>query len=87
MNGVTGGDIKYAVRALARRPAFTAVLLVTLALGIGVNAAILSVARGSLLHAPPADALDELVAVYTTSRRGFPRSVWTHYAVCECSLR
>ncbi len=67
-------DMRYAVRTLATKPGFTSVALATLALGIGANTAMFSVVYATLFRAPPVHEPDELVAVFTTSRRGAPRS-------------
>ncbi len=60
-------DIKYALRALGHTPAFTAVVVITLALGIGANTAIFSVVRGVLLKALPHRDGDRLVYLRQTS--------------------
>jgi putative ABC transport system permease protein len=58
-------DFKYAIRSFVRRPLFTAVIVLTLALGIGSNVALFSVANAVLLRALPYDQPEELALVWT----------------------
>jgi predicted permease len=54
-------DLRLAARSLARRPGFTVVAVLILALGIGANTAIYSVIHGSLLRALPYPEADRLL--------------------------
>jgi putative ABC transport system permease protein len=58
-------DIRHAVRTIVRRPAFAATVVLTLAIGIGANAAIFSVVNGVLLRPLPYPEAENLVSLWT----------------------
>jgi predicted permease len=60
-------DLVYAIRQLTKNPGFTAVALVTLALGIGINATAFTLVNVALYRMPPYPHPDQLVSVYSTT--------------------
>ena len=68
-------DLRYACRTLSRRPAFFAVAVLSLALGLGANTAIFSLVNAVLLRSLPVDRPEELLfvtAAGTEGRSGAP---------------
>ena len=66
-------DIRYAIRSFARTPGFTAVVVLTLALGIGANVALVSVVRSVLLRPLPYAEPDRVVSIWS-QWAGFPKT-------------
>ena len=62
-------DLKHAFRMLIKRPAFTLVAVITLAVGIGANTAIFSVVNGVLLRPLPYPEADRIVRLWEQTSR------------------
>ena len=76
-------DLKYGLRMLAKNPGFTAIAIVTLALGLGANSVVFSNVNVMLLRPFPFKDLSRVVAVYETAGTSNQDSV----AVAPANLR
>jgi putative ABC transport system permease protein len=75
-------ELRHALRMLAKRPAFTLVAVLTLAVGIGANTAIFSVVNGVLLRPLPYPEPDRIVRLYEQTPR-FPRVSVSYPNFCD----
>lgn len=78
-----GSDVRYGLRTLWRSPGFSAVAIVTLALGIGANLAIFALVNAVLIRPLPFHEPSELTAVHLLVPErdgpgGFNRTIWSY---------
>ena len=78
-------DVRFALRHFAKAPAFTAIAVTTLALGIGANTAIFSVVHRLLIAPLPYANGDRVVALKTLGKRRSRRQPGEHD--CRCAKR
>src|SRR5262249_53277912 len=73
-------DFRYAFRMLLKNPGFTAVAVMTLALGIGANTAIFSLVDAVMLRMMPVKHPEELVQLIRVHAKWGPSSYFSHPA-------
>ncbi|MBI1940540.1 MAG: ABC transporter permease [Acidobacteria bacterium] len=76
-------DLKYGLRMLAKSPGFTAVAVLTLALGIGANTAVFSSVNALLLHPFAFKDSDQIMAVWET----VPKQNESHVSASPANFR
>jgi putative ABC transport system permease protein len=79
-------DIRYGFRMLIKRPSFTIIVVLTMALGIGANTTIFSAVDAVLLNPLPYQDPDRLVAVWETNRQLGPE-MWDRNEVAIGNFR
>src|SRR5215470_20420625 len=63
-------DLRFGIRALLKRPGFTLITILTLALGIGATTAVFSLIQGVLLSPPPYKQPEQLVLIPAARAQG-----------------
>src|SRR5262247_3670670 len=71
-------DLRYATRLLLKKPGFTLLAVLTLALGIGANTAILSTVNGFIIRQLPVNHPEELVQPFWGSSKEL--EVWHQFS-------
>src|SRR4029453_18367981 len=71
-------DIRYGIRSLLKRPGFALIAIITLAFGIGVNAALFSVFNALVLKPLPLKDPDSLVSLEGITAQGEKRRIFSY---------
>ena len=80
-------DIAYGVRQFVRNPSFTAIVVLTLALGIGANSALFSVVNTFLLKSLPVSHPEELVKIGISPSGQFEQKAYEYLRDHQKTLR
>jgi len=85
-------DLRFAVRVLLKSPGFSAVVIFSLALGIGATTAVYSIVNAYLLRPMPVDHPEKLLAIYLSvpnsgvNVEGFSLPQWKDFRAAETGL-
>jgi hypothetical protein len=71
-------DLKYGIRILLKNPGFTLAAVLSLMLGIGLNAAIFSIANSLLFKPLPVSHPEQLVRIYSTTPDGLKATQFSY---------
>jgi predicted permease len=79
-------DVRYAVRSLGKSPGFTAVIILTLALGIGLCTSIYSVVRGVILDPIPFSEPHQLLSVEIATQSSAETPLYSDFRVWDAEV-